>query len=38
MINPIRLGDTIDHGGQVVTASQTLRSGHLRTQSDFESA
>ncbi|MFM0058011.1 PAAR domain-containing protein [Paraburkholderia phytofirmans] len=25
MVDLIRLGDTTDHGGQVVTASQTLR-------------
>ncbi|MBP0593062.1 PAAR domain-containing protein [Paraburkholderia sp. LEh10] len=29
MINLIRLGDTTDHGGEVVTASDTMRYGRV---------
>lgn len=30
MIDLIRLGDTTDHGGEVITASQTMRYGGRR--------
>jgi uncharacterized Zn-binding protein involved in type VI secretion len=30
MINLIRLGDTTDHGGEVITASDTMRYGGRR--------
>jgi uncharacterized Zn-binding protein involved in type VI secretion len=30
MINFIRLGDTTDHGGEVLTASETMRFGGRR--------
>ncbi len=30
MINLIRLGDTTDHGGEVITASETMRYGGRR--------